>query len=168
MAIVELLIGVLVVYATGCLWPDVTLAALSFAIGLAYAQCNPNMPRIASLLHSGKVAIARLLSRSDDLGSTISEVAASTVRMTTAQAKAIIERESKSKSRAEPEATVVAADAADNKKAEAAETAGAAETSETSETSETADTAKTSETADTAKTTVSADTATSADKHRAL
>lgn len=93
MAIVELVVATIIIYGSGCLWPNVTLATLSFALGLAFAQYNPNMPRVGSLLHSAKLGIARLLSRSDDLGTSISDIAASTVRMTAAQAKAIIERE---------------------------------------------------------------------------
>ncbi len=108
MAIVELLVASALVYGVGCLWPNITLATLSFVIGMAFAQYNPAMPRIGALLHTAKLAIARLLSRSDDLGTSISDIAASTVRMTTAQAKAIIERETAAKQAPESEAAAKA------------------------------------------------------------
>jgi hypothetical protein len=86
----EAIVVLVVVYACASLWPNITLALLSFAAGVAVDQYNPRTPRVHKLLAMARVAVARLLSRSDDLGTSISQVASSAVAMTSEQAKRLL------------------------------------------------------------------------------
>lgn len=89
----EAIVILVVVYACATLWPNITLAMLSFVAGVAVDQYNPRTPRVHTTVALMRLGVARLLSRSDDLGTSISEVATSAVAMTSEQAKRLLQQE---------------------------------------------------------------------------
>jgi hypothetical protein len=89
----EAIVILVAVYACATLWPNITLAMLSFVAGVAVDQYNPRTPRVHTTVALMRLAVARLLSRSDDLGTSISQVATSAVAMTSEQAKRLLQQE---------------------------------------------------------------------------